>query len=653
MAERKLPPLPRGFGSVGPESGATGSAQESTFGNGRDFLADGSGRASLGSEGGSSDPGSVALARILAENDLVSVGDPTNPYVVVARRDDNPFGQGYGRNDVLLYEEGMPVRLDDNPDIQFSMRELGASSPSPWTSWTRAEHVPELRDQKGLLTYYRMKRSDGTIRSALRTLKTPIWAARWFFEPADNTTRAKRQAEFCEENFFRRMNVSWSRFLEDALLCCDYGHMVFEKVFTIEDGKAWVRKLAPRHPMDIERWAYDRNGGPDGVVMYPNDMSNMTNGSTLGYSVPSSTRIVNTNHQTDPYNEAGGIQNGLFIPIRKLVVFALEAEAGDMRGTSVLRSAYKHWYYKEQLYKIDAIQKERHGIGVPVIKLPPTFSKADKELADEMGRNIRTNERAHIVLPPMWEFEFAKLEGQPVDCLPSIAHHKSSIYENVLAPFRDGDSSGKEAYDLFLKSTRYIADTLAEVINRFVVPELINYNWNNTKDYPKLRARWIGEFEDMRTRSFAVRNYIGAGVIVPDDRLEDQIRREMDVPLRDPDSARPQVGADLQEAQMELQAKFMPVISEPATPDNGGTSAPSGGSAGGGGQPGKPGVKGVSGKPGKNGGKGTPGKPKVPGTPGQGSGGASGARVAGPRQTPTPPAGGPQKNGGVDRSGGK
>jgi hypothetical protein len=371
------------------------------------------------------------------------------------------------------------------------------------------------------------------------------------------------------------------------------------------------------------------------------------------YTAPSTTQRVD--YSTDPYSQANGLQNGQFIPIRKLVVFALEAEAGDMRGTSVLRSAYKHWYYKEQLYKIDAIQKERHGIGVPVIKLPPTFSKADKELADEMGRNIRTNERAHIVLPPMWEFEFAKLEGQPVDCLPSIEHHKASIYENVLAPFHEANASGsaKESYDLFLKSTRYIADTLAEVINRFVVPELINFNWANTTDYPKLRARWIGEFEDMRTRSFAIRNYIGAGIILPDDRLEDQIRREMDVPLRDPETARPQVGADLQEAQLKLQMQYMP---EPdPTVDNGGVSTPSstGGTPGGGGMPGQPGVKGVSGQPGKNGGKGTPGKPKVPGTPGQGSGGASGAPVGGARQNPTPPKGSPQKNSGTDRSGGK
>jgi CubicO group peptidase (beta-lactamase class C family) len=48
--------------------------------------------------------------------------------------------------------------------------------------------------------------------------------------------------------------------------------------------------------------------------------------------------------------------------------------------------------------------------------------------------------------------------------------------------------------------------------------------------------------------SFAVRNLVGAGVITPDDPLEDLLREEMDLPKRDPETARavptPQGGPD-------------------------------------------------------------------------------------------------------------
>jgi hypothetical protein len=229
--------------------------------------------------------------------------------------------------------------------------------------------------------------------------------------------------------------------------------------------------------------------------------------------------------------------NGIPIPIAKLCIFSLEPEAGDLRGISVLRSAYKHWYYKDTLYKIDAIQKERHGIGVPVIVLPPNYSQADKLAADQLGRNIRANERAHIVLPPGWTFEFAKLMGQPVDCLKSIDHHNEMIKANILAPFMDKANVQADTMDMFFKSTRYIATQIAEYMTRFVIKQLVDFNYSRV-GYPKLKVRRIGEWDDARTLSFAVRNYVGAGIITPDDELEKATRLELDLPMADPKTAR-------------------------------------------------------------------------------------------------------------------
>jgi len=445
-----------------------------------------------------SDPGTVALDAHIAsleqrfgkvqltdlataayKYDLVSAG---NDFIVFADRDTGFASRGQ------------------------AIGELGYSSPSPWTSWTREEWNPKLQGLQGLTEYYRMKRQDGTVRGSLRLLKTPIQAAHWYIEPASDSTLDKNIATFIEEILFDGLNVSWSRVLDDILLMCEYGHMAFEKVFQLnDDGKIVLRKLAPRHPMDVQEWLYDRQGGPDGVRMLPNDF------------------------QAEP--------NGIFIPIQKLVIFSLEAEAGDLRGTSVLRSAYKHWYFKDTLYKIDAIQKERHGIGVPIIKLPAGFSTADKLLAEEMGRNLRTNDRAHIVLPPFWEVMFARLEGQPVDCIKSIEHHDAKIYDNILAPFATSPAQKREAQDLFYKSTRYIAACITDTLNRHVIKQLVDFNFRRGK-YPKLHARRIGEWEDVRTMSFSLRNFVGAGLIQPDDVLEAQLRKELDLPPMDKDTTR-------------------------------------------------------------------------------------------------------------------
>lgn len=463
---------------------------------------------------------------------------------------------------------------DPKLSTDTAFREMGYSSPSPWTSWTRAERVPELRDQIGIRTYYDMKRADGTVRGALRLVKTPVMAARWFVEPASESTLDVSIAEFVEKNLFETLSTPWYRVLEDALLMCEYGYMPLEKVYDLDiDGKIVLKKLAPRHPLDILEWDYDSQGGPNAIVM------NAT--------------------------EANGFER-ITIPIEKLVVFVLEQEAGDMRGISLLRSAYKHYYYKDTLYKIDAIQKERHGIGVPVIILPLGFSDQDKQIAEDLGRNLRTNERAHVVLPMNWQLTFAKLEGQPVDCLPSIAHHNDQIMANILAPFYKDPSATEDSMNMFYKATRYIASTIAETFNRYVIKQLVDFNYSRGK-YPVLRARRIGENNDLRTWSFAFRNLVGSNAIIPDEPLEKFLRTELDLPMPDPKTARPALNVRTAPGQT-ADTQTQPTNPNEPTPTPGNTTNPT-----------------------------TNTKPPT---------------VAGSRQKPLPPVGNPKANAGSDRSGG-
>lgn len=495
------------------------------------------------------------------------------------------------------------VLADRNTKMPSNMavREMGYSSPSPWTAWTRVENVDKLRDKQGIRTYYDMKRADGTVRGALRLLKTPIQAAEWFVKPASDSAIDRNIAEFVEENLFDKLNVSWSRLMEDILTMCEYGYAPFETVYGIDpDGKMRLKKLSHRHPLDVREWIYDGTGGPNYLVMEPLEISGW---------------------------------NEIVIPISKLVVFVFEQEGGDLRGTSILRSAYKHYYYKDTLYKIDAIQKERHGIGVPLIKMPMGFTEEDRKLADELGRNLRTNERAHITIPSNWEVSFADLKGQPVDCMKSIEHHDKKIMSNMLAEFLEGTRDRADAQDLFFKSTRYIAQTIASTFNQHCIKQLVDFNFQRG-GYPKLMIRRIGEWEDIRTMTFGVRNLVGAQMLTPDDKLEEWVRDQLFLPPMDKASQRLALTPQAPGQEPHPQQGSDPNAQQPAK-----------------GQPGQPGVKGHPGVPAKNGGKGTPGGGRVPGTPGQPNAGS--APVAGPpRQKTSTPKGTPQRNSGSDRSGG-
>lgn len=65
----------------------------------------------------------------------------------------------------------------------------------------------------------------------------------------------------------------------------------------------------------------------------------------------------------------------------------------------MLRSAYKHRRYKDQLYKFDAVKHERQSVGIPVIYPASGAKDADLDIAETIGENIRANEQGAIVMP--------------------------------------------------------------------------------------------------------------------------------------------------------------------------------------------------------------------------------------------------------------
>jgi hypothetical protein len=422
------------------------------------------------------------------------------------------------------------LRAYDKDDRAPDFRQLGTSGQTSY-GWGRDEYNPKLRDKAGYRVYDEMRRSDGQVRSTLRLIKTPVIGGRWYIQAASREEKDVEVADFVWKCLTEYMSIPFRQVLYDALTMLDFGASPFEKVFEEREieGKTRViwQKLMPLHIDDVEEIKYDRNGGPDKIRFY----------------------------RERPGESAQFVD----IDIEKLCVFTHDRECGNIMGISILRSAYKHWYYKSNLEKIDAIQKERHGIGVPIIKLPIGFTSKgpgnDVLLADEIGRNLRVNESAHVVLPPLWELEFAKLEGQPVDSIASIAYHNQMILANILAPWFEGNQNTDVSvlHDLFLKASRFVADTIADGITCYVIPQLVNYNYERgSVGYPKLKVRRIGETTDWRTFSFAIRNLVGADLLRADLPLEEYLRDEMDLPLYDEATDRKQEEIERQEEQAEL-----------------------------------------------------------------------------------------------------
>jgi hypothetical protein len=375
------------------------------------------------------------------------------------------------------------------------------------------DYNPDLRGTRALDTYEQMRRGDGKVRQALRIVKTPILAANWYVEPASNSKLDKEVAEFVWWNF-NNLNRTFVQLVTAALLCMDYGFYVHEKVYELATWRPenstrgrerqvvkW-KKFGPRPPRSIEQWLWDANGGVAGVRHRP------------------------LNKPT----------NTVDIPIEKLLIFTFEEQDGDPVGMPLLRSAYKHWYFADEFYKIDGVQKERHGVGVPEIILPMGASEADKKKAVEMARNIRTNEQAEIVAPFGWEIKFAKMEGQPVDVLKSAQWHASMITATVLAQFLDiglsasGSRGTSDSHQqVFMKSLKVVVDFIGGVFSQYAIPQLVDFNFN-VSAYPRLKARRVGDDTDARALSVALANLAAQGIITPDAPTEEFVRSILDMP---------------------------------------------------------------------------------------------------------------------------
>ena len=387
------------------------------------------------------------------------------------------------------------------------------------------EYNRELAGQTGIAVFDQMRRNDASIKRALKVAKIPVLAGKWTVlspvQHSDNTKNVERDEEirdFVEWNLFRGMDVEWTQFLSEALTMLEFGYSFFEKLYENRETpwgtKTVLKEMAPRSVRDVLRWWYDDKGRPESVE-------------------------IKTFRTAEP----------VFIPYEKLITFTIDKEANNVEGISALRSMFKHWFIKEKMYNIDAIQKERHSVGVPIIGLPPGAGEKDREDAAQTGRNLRTNEQAHIVKPHNWEIEAFKIEGQPVDPLDTIRYHDVAIEKNVMADFFDARSNDAATVqsDLFLKGTRYTADLILEGINRRVIPELVRYNYSSAvKEFPHLSVRRISEEEALRTLTFAIRNLVGADVIRPDDMLETHLREELFLPGKDESTERevmtPQLG---------------------------------------------------------------------------------------------------------------
>src|SRR5690606_2491763 len=106
--------------------------------------------------------------------------------------------------------------------------------------------------------------------------------------------------------------------------------------------------------------------------------------------------------------------NKVVIPMSKGLLFRTEIARDNPEGRSLLRNAYRPWYFKKRIEEIEGIGIERDLAGLPVLTPPENVDIWDPEnveaqrlrsRAESLVRNIRRDRSEGIVKPYGWELE--------------------------------------------------------------------------------------------------------------------------------------------------------------------------------------------------------------------------------------------------------
>lgn len=395
------------------------------------------------------------------------------------------------------------------------------------------EFLSELRGRKGAEVFTEMSNNDETIGAILFAIEMLVRQASWNVEPGGSTAKDREAAEFVK-SCMDDMQQTWIDTISEILSFLTYGWSFHEIVYKrrmgrtkdnrtsskYDDGLIGWMKLPIRSQETLYQWEYDDQDNLIGMTqMPPPDFGLIT------------------------------------IPMSKAMLFRTRSRKDNPEGRSILRTAYRSWYFKRRIQEIEGIGIERDLAGLPVITTPEGMDIWDKDDEDmnairagleAMVKNIRRDSTEGLVLPFGYTFELTSTGGsRQFDTNSIIARYDTKISQTVLADFIQlgHESVGSFALssdktNLFSMAICAFLDIICQTFNSQGIPALIDINGDHfagVTDYPRLTH---GDIEDVDLATVAtfIKDMTSIGVIIPDESLEDYVRQLGKLPKRTTDT---------------------------------------------------------------------------------------------------------------------
>lgn len=357
-------------------------------------------------------------------------------------------------------------------DTKINFKQLGTSGLKRYGGYVYEEFISKLRWPYAGDVYKEMSDNDPVIGAILYLAEMLIRNAGWTVTAASDKSVDKEAAEFVQ-TCMDDMDMSWANTICEILSMLPYGFSFHELVYKIRrgpeeknskykskysDGRIGWKRMPIRAQSTLHEWLFDEDGDIKAFVqLAPPD-----------YKVTT-------------------------IPLSKGLLFRTKVSRDNPEGRSLLRNAYRPWYFKKRIEEIEGIGIERDLAGLPLLTAPEgldLWDETDPRMqalkcnAEELVRNVRRDSEEGILLPHGWELELLSTgSSRQFDTNTIVNRYDNRIAITMLSDLVliGGDKTGSFALadtkqSLLSTALEAQVDNISDILNKYAVPKLMQLN---------------------------------------------------------------------------------------------------------------------------------------------------------------------------------
>lgn len=364
-----------------------------------------------------------------------------------------------------------------------NFKQIGVSGLRRYGPNVYEEFLPELRWPGAGRVYQEMSDNDAVIGAILYLAEMLIRGCTWSVTPGGNAEADLEAAEFLR-SCMDDMDVSWANVISEVISMLTYGFSFHEIVYKIRrgpdevspryrskysDGRIGWRSLPSRAQTSLAEWEFDKEGN-----------------------------VVAFIQRCEPDFATRRI------PMTKGLLFRTRVSKDNPEGKSLLRNAYRSWFFKKHFEEIEGIGIERDLAGFPVLTAPESLDlwneedprmvkmKAD---AEALVASVRRDSEEGMLLPHGWKLELLTSgSSRQIDIGETIQRYDTRIAMTMLSDIIMIGNNGTGSFALADTKKSLLAaalqaqlNNIADVFNSRAVPILFKMNdFNGLTALPKI-----------------------------------------------------------------------------------------------------------------------------------------------------------------------